>query len=772
MLRHVTIPPNRAWYTWSARPAEMVFLPLGVRVTPVAYAGSCNKATAFPPGPGVRFGIHDLEAGTVGLDLEHAGTALHWSYVKADPFAFVGRWRTNKLGEWGLRFWINLCLSAEDGSAVAFDTATGSTVVKVGTRFVALVCAEAPVQVTGHASIEAVASDYETHGYFHLGSRATTAPVLALRFNLEMTRDGLFAVAVADRQDLAVERARALLSGSADEVTRAPAQTGRFAGALDAIRDVMAWNTVWDEVNTRPYTSISRNWNQSKFGGFGVWLNDQHYAALMTAMLDPEVGRENLAATLASATPQGNFACLLTANDAWVDRTQLPVASFLVWLMYLRSGARPLLSLMVDSLQRNHAWWWSNRDPGGRGLVSYGTSDVGEGMYKGTSFGARNESSMDNAPIHDEARYDPATRTLDCLDVGLNSLLALDAEMLALIAAELGDEVAAVGYRQRAEATREKIRSELWDESRGIFANRLWSGAFVKSLGPTSFYPLVAGVPTPDQVERLVGHLADPETFGGPFVIPGVTRDDPAFPDNTYWRGRIWPPLNFWVWQGLRRMRRHAEASGLAEQSFALFSAAWARRLCPENYNAVTGEPLDQPDTEGFYGWGALMPLVAVGEIMDVSPWAGWEITNTGQDASLGPLESPIGTIRLVVSAGVLTVTRGSDVILATTLLGRLSRLRVGPDRLSFVLADQPTSDRFLRVPGIKRGNVLLARAGARTLTMTDTVHGLKLSDFAADGPGTVVDIVWNDLEATEDTSEPEGASRLPNGASETARPA
>ena len=41
---------------------------------------------------------------------------------------------------------------------------------------------------------------------------------------------------------------------------------------------------------------------------------------------------------------------------------------------------------------------------------------------------------MDNAPIHDEARYDPDTRTLDCMDVGLNSLLALDAEMLGQIA--------------------------------------------------------------------------------------------------------------------------------------------------------------------------------------------------------------------------------------------------------------------------------------------------------------------------------------------------
>ncbi len=120
--------------------------------------------------------------------------------------------------------------------------------------------------------------------------------------------------------------------------------------------------------------------------------------------------------------------------------------------------------------------------------------------------------------------------------------------------------------------------------------------------------------------------MADERTFGGPFPIPGTARDDPAAKDNSYWRGRVWPPLNWFVWQGLRRIGRRAEASDLARRSFALFRAAWdTRRLCPENYNAETGEPLDQPDTEGFYSWGALMPAMAVGEVMDHTPWGGWE---------------------------------------------------------------------------------------------------------------------------------------------------
>ncbi len=740
MLRHATITLDRAWFTWSDRPVEMVFLPLGVRLTPVAFAGSTGRATLFPPGEGVRFGRHDLRAGAVELTLSHAGTVLDWRYAKPDPFAVVGRWRTGRTGEWGLRFWVSLCLSAEDGSRVAFDEAAGAAVVKVGHRFVALVCAEPPVLVTGHASAAALAADYEANGYFHLGSRATEAPALALRFNLEMTRDGLFAAAVADRADLAVARARAALAAA--EPVPEPLQTGRFPGALDAIRDVTAWTTVWDGINARPYTSISRNWNGSKFGGFGVWLNDQHYAALLTALLDPEMGRANLAVTLASATPQGNFACLLTANDAWVDRTQLPIASFLVWLMFLRSGSRPLLRLMREALERNHSWWWAHRDPGGRGLVSYGTSDVGEGLYKGTAFGARNESSMDNSPIHDEARYDPATRTLDCLDVGLNSLLALDAEILALIAAELGDAETAQAHAARAQATRDKIGAELWDESRGLFANRLWSGAFVRSVGPTSFYPLVAGVPTPAQTERLLAHLADPASFGGE-ILPGTARHDPAAADNVYWRGRAWPPLNFWVWQGLRRAGRHAEASVLAAKSFALFARAWAQRICPENYNAETGEPLDGPDTDGFYGWGALMPLMAVGEVTDVSPWAGWEVTNTGEDVLLGPVESPAGAIVIRVADGVLALSQGARVVFSTDLRGRLGDLRIERGSLALTLPEVVRDGATLRVPGLAEAGLLLARVGAADLPTSAGADGLTFGPLGPAMGGARLRIAW-----------------------------
>ncbi len=126
--------------------------------------------------------------------------------------------------------------------------------------------------------------------------------------------------------------------------------------ALRAVRDIVGWNTVWDGVNHRPYTTCSRNWDLKKFGGFGFWLNDTAINALLASLFDPEQARENLAVVLYGRTPEGNLPCLITGNDAWVDRTQAPLVSFITWQLYQRTGAISLLEEAYPVLAGNNAW--------------------------------------------------------------------------------------------------------------------------------------------------------------------------------------------------------------------------------------------------------------------------------------------------------------------------------------------------------------------------------------------------------------------------------
>ena len=791
------LDPRRRFDTWDVdHPSALVHLPSGLRVRVCAYSDRAGAFTRFPAGPQVRLGTRTLDGEAVDLAVTHEGTELGLRFERIGADTARVRWWTERTGEWGLRFWVVVVLeptafgdAADRVRGWSNESATGLRWSAGGIKCSACVLgARPPLLVTSHPDLAALASEYETHGYWYLGSRGAEGPLLALRYNLEEMHENCVAVGVGlDALDTAevVDRAGAALEpalagpasgpgderqapgrkpeaaareplaargpdhsgasgGVADPVPEDPSEpapsppppyprrpailappasppaarphlhTGRYDGALDAIRDVIGWNTVYDPVNRRPYTALSRNWSSAKFGGFGVWLDDVLYHAYLAGILDLGLAEENLRAVFAGRTEAGNLPCLLTGRDAWVDRSQPPIGAFVLWLLYRRWGERRLLEEAWETLLANHEWWWRERDGNGNGLLEYGTSPVGDGLYRGTALAARDESSMDNSPVHDEAVLVPDCHTLDCEDVALNSLLVLDGEMLALAAAELGRESEARRLEARARGLAAKVGEALWDPEREVFANRLWSGRFVSSIAPTSFYPLVAGAASPAQARALLGWLEDPRRFGGRFVLPSVSRDDPACRDNVYWRGRIWPPLNFLVYQGLRRYGFDAEASAVARRSYEMFARPWREaRFCAENYGAQDGAITDQPDTDTFYGWGALMPAMAVAEVCDVSPWDGWSVANSGEDVGMGPLRCPCGWVRCEVRGGVLAVSVEDRPVLRTNVRGRLRDLRLETASLGLELpplASAPGERPWLELPGVAVEEMTTAR--------------------------------------------------------------
>jgi putative isomerase len=303
-----------------------------------------------------------------------------------------------------------------------------------------------------------------------------------------------------------------------------------------------------------------------------------------------------------------------------------------------------------------------------------------------TKLGAKNESSMDNSPIHDEAQYDPKSGCLDAYDVGLNSLLALDGEVLEQFARHRGDDATADRLAARVAELRDRIAERLWDTERSVFANRRWSGGFVRSIAPTSFYPMLAGAADLGQQAHLLQWLQDPKTFGGANRLPSVARNDPSYHDNVYWRGRVWPPLNYLTYNGLKRCGHEALAADLAADSVRLFAAAWARRQMPENFSAETGIADDQPDTDTFYGWGGLMPLIGINAVIDVTPWSGWEINPRPRGASdswrLGPLLAFGKQAELASEGGWLTLSLDGATVFRTDIATRLFWIVMRPDGL------------------------------------------------------------------------------------------
>lgn len=720
------LAPGRRWNTWDPiHPAELVHLPSGTHVAVTAYSDALGTMTRLPPGHrnGVLLGPRTMDSGHIELEVAHGGTRIAITMAGQGDDAITVNWKTLEHGEWGLRYWLNLCIWREDGSAVRYDPDTTQMSVGSGDSHVVALGPRFPLMATFHDDMDALDQEFREQGYFYLASRGTEGPMGVLRYNLEEMASFQVAIACGDDHATAAERANAALTQDEPEALT-PAHTGFMAGALDAVRDCVAWSTVWDRHNQRIYTEQSRNWIAQKFGGWGVWLNDSVYHGHLAGLVDTQVAHENQRAVFDGATEWGNLPCLLTGNDSWVDRTQPPIVSWVTWMHYQRSRDRRFLEEGWGPLHANHTWWWRERDGNNNGLVEYGTSPVGDGLYRGTKLAAKDESMMDNSPVHDEARLMSESNTLDCEDVGLNSFLALDGEMLALIAAELGHAEEAEVLERQSQAHKERIRDQLWDEERGIFANRLWSGKFTESVAPTSFYPMLCGAATPEQATMLVErHLLDENGFWGPWPVPACSRSDPAFLDNVYWRGRVWPPLNFAVYMALRRYGFDDVATALAERCHALFMQNWDdERICGENFSATTGRADDQTDTDLFYTWGALMSAIAVAEISDATPWQGWTVSNKGEDVSLAGLVTPMGTVGISVANGVLAICSGAATKLETSALGRLTDVEISSSRVAFNLPRQ-TNVSVTRLPGVQRSRCKRVTMDGRLMELQETAH-------------------------------------------------
>ncbi len=122
----------------------------------------------------------------------------------------------------------------------------------------------------------------------------------------------------------------------------------------------------------------------------------------------------------------------------------------------------------------------------------------------------------------------------------------------------------------------------------------------------------LAGVPSPKRAKVMVErHLLNPEEFKDEFVIPSIARNDPAFEKQRYWKGAIWPPLNFLVYLGLRQAGLTEVQQPLASRSLKLFLDEWWRMgYVSENYSSITGRG-DDPrlSSDRFHSWGVLMGL-------------------------------------------------------------------------------------------------------------------------------------------------------------------
>jgi putative isomerase len=380
---------------------------------------------------------------------------------------------------------------------------------------------------------------------------------------------------------------------------------GDKAEAFLGIQTALGWNTLYDVQKDRIVTPVTRGWNEAWQGS--VLFNWDTYFAALLYSLD---NKEYAYATVFSVT-NGNPLSPSVQQNQYPGKTgiggmtQPPVGSMVCWMIYEKYKEKWFLKEVYDKLLSWNRWWLENRL--NKGFLAWGGSSL---------HNAALESGLDNSPMYEDENMKMLqvgkNSLMNLADVGLNSMYAMDCQFLAKIAKELGKPADEKELLARATLYKDQVQ-KLWSEKDGIFLNKHTdTDQFAKRLSPTLFYPMLAGIPTQKQVDRMLkDHYFNPSEFYGKYIIPSCPYNDPNY-NNDYWRGSIWGPMNLLVYLGLKEYNPKA-ANELAERSYQLYLKAWKENhLVLENINSEKGVDnlKDQKNADPLYHWGALMGIM------------------------------------------------------------------------------------------------------------------------------------------------------------------
>jgi len=363
----------------------------------------------------------------------------------------------------------------------------------------------------------------------------------------------------------------------------------------------LAWNTIYDPENNRVVTPVSRLWAAND-GGWVLFDWDIYFASYMFSMFNKDLAYSNAIAITKEITTDG-YIPNKAATYSWKSpHSQPPVGSFIIREIYRKYQEKWLLEEVYDELLTWNRWWPTKRDK--QGYLCWG------GL---TWQGAAYESGLDNTPMFDNVPFNKQTGMLELADVGLMSFYVLDCEALSDIASLLGKKNDAKELTARSKKYRTQLTT-LWHEETGLYLNkRTDSAMFNKRISPTNFYTMLIGLPSQKQADRMVKeHYFNPAEFYGDYVIPSCPRNDPAFKGGEYWRGRIWGPMNFLVYLGLKKYGAVDAQKDLVAKSSKLLLQSWKENgAVYENYNAENGRGDDVHWSDSYYHWGNLLGFIS-----------------------------------------------------------------------------------------------------------------------------------------------------------------
>lgn len=422
-------------------------------------------------------------------------------------------------------------------------------------------------------------------------------------------------IAVSTDAAVSIQEAEQIMKEAREKVMESAGKYGDLAQAYHAMRSCLAWDTIYEPEHQQVCSPVSRLWNLS-WGGYVLFCWDTFFAAAMLSLEQKELAYANVFAILNELTEKGFVPNAGSANGVKTeDRSQPPVGAMTVLDIYERWQELWFVEETYEKLSQWNSWFFENRlNPDG--TLSWGSDPypvtLGYGWEEFSRQGAAFESGLDNSPMYDDIPFDEERHLMRLSDAGLTALYLNDCACMIRLSQLLGKD--GTIFEQRRKIVSAGLKT-LWNDSFGLFLNRRTdTGEFSFRISPTNFYPLFDTSLTEEQKTRPVReHLYSTDEFWGDYVLPSIARNDPAYPDQDYWRGRIWAPMNYLVYRALRAAGQKEACRDLAEKSKELILKEWTLHgHVHENYDGDTGMGCGVKNSDKFYHWGGLLSYIAI----------------------------------------------------------------------------------------------------------------------------------------------------------------
>lgn len=274
---------------------------------------------------------------------------------------------------------------------------------------------------------------------------------------------------------------------------------------------------------------------------------------------------------------------------------------------YKFTGDKNRLALILPVLEKYAEWIDNNRKD----------ETTVHNLYwsNGQASGMDNTPRDDNRPAPDEfTDKHSAINPMGWVD--MSSQMSILYDNLSYICLELGDVDKYHSYRKVANEIANRINKYMWDESTGLYYDITEGGSKTRWKTIASFWPLLAKIASPHQVEKLVENIKDTTTFWRRTPLPSLAADQPFYDINgRYWRGGVWAPTSYMVVKGLNENGNPQLSTKIAEKQMQAMYEVYKSTgtiwelYSPEMYMPATDATGIHMCRPNFVGWSGLIPI-------------------------------------------------------------------------------------------------------------------------------------------------------------------